>query len=201
MYLSHESAPREHQLVRYLLGLLSDDDAQRIEELSITDTEMAERLIVVEHDLVDAYVNGTLAETERVQFERWYLMSPLRCEKVRFAENLHARAVGGSTTVTVTPVPALPERIAPAAARGGWMPLCWLAVAATLLLGVSVALAFATIHFRDELNGAQTARAVTDTRAQDLAHELEIQRSIKANSSSRRMPCRPSRRRKARAPE
>jgi hypothetical protein len=55
----HDSSSDDEQLVRYLLGLLPDEEAERLDELSIADDELAWRLRAVEDDLVDAYVTGS----------------------------------------------------------------------------------------------------------------------------------------------
>ena len=73
------------ELERYLLGLLPDEDAERLDEMSISDDEVAGRLRVVENDLVDAYVRGTLSGEKLERFESFYLSSDRRREKVRFA--------------------------------------------------------------------------------------------------------------------
>ena len=59
MTVSRESF-HDDQLVRYLLGLLPDDEAERLDQLSVSSDEVAWRLRVAEDDLVDAYVRGTL---------------------------------------------------------------------------------------------------------------------------------------------
>ena len=60
MSVPGESIQREQQLVRYLLGLLPEEEAERLDEQSVVADEFAARLQCVENDLVDAYVSGTL---------------------------------------------------------------------------------------------------------------------------------------------
>jgi hypothetical protein len=43
---------------QYLLGSLPGDEAERLDELSVTDEAFAEALSVAERDLIDAYVQG-----------------------------------------------------------------------------------------------------------------------------------------------
>src|SRR5215469_4441925 len=75
-------------LTRYLLGGLDDNEAERLDELSIADDEFASRLQVAEDDLVDAYVHGELGGETLEQFRSFYLSSARRREKVQFAEAL-----------------------------------------------------------------------------------------------------------------
>ena len=72
------------QLTHYLLGLLSDDDTERIDEAAVVDDDVAARLRVVERDVVDAYVRGRLPATLIGQFEA-HLSSPRRREQVACA--------------------------------------------------------------------------------------------------------------------
>src|SRR5689334_2996614 len=104
----HESALGDEQLVRYLLGQLSDQEAEQVDEASIVDDDVAARLRWVEDDLVDSYANGTLTGESLSRFESHYLASPLRREKVRFAKNLQ-RSLDRA---------AAPARVEPIAERG-----------------------------------------------------------------------------------
>ncbi len=60
MPISRVSTQDDRQLIRYLLGLLPDEEAELYDEQSIVDDDLAARLRLVENDLVDAYVRGTL---------------------------------------------------------------------------------------------------------------------------------------------
>ncbi len=83
--------PQDERLDRlddYLLGRLSDAEADQLDELSIADEEFAWRLRAAENDLVDGYVRDTLAPDTRARFEAFYLASPRRRAKVAFARSL-----------------------------------------------------------------------------------------------------------------
>src|SRR5262245_34596335 len=73
-----ESIQDNWRLLHYLLGLLPEDETERLDEASITNEDIAARLSLVEDDLVDAYVTGTLDEDTRGHFEAFYLQSPRR---------------------------------------------------------------------------------------------------------------------------
>ena len=74
-------------IIRYLVGSLPPDETERLDELSFTDDEFAERLQSVEDDLVDEYVRGELQGDLLERFKSSYLASPTRREKVEFAES------------------------------------------------------------------------------------------------------------------
>ena len=79
-------------ITQYLLGSLSVPETERLDELSLTDDEFATRLQSVENDLVDAYVLGELSGETLQQFNSFYLSSPRRREKVKFAQVFHPNA-------------------------------------------------------------------------------------------------------------
>ena len=73
-------------ITQYLLGALPAAETERLDVLSFTDDEFADSIRVVENDLVDAYVQGELADDELEQFKAFYLAFPIGREKVEFAQ-------------------------------------------------------------------------------------------------------------------
>jgi hypothetical protein len=80
------STNQNQVITQYLLGTLPEVERDRFDELSITSQEFAEVLSASEKDLIDAYVQGELSGTMLAQFESHYLASPIRRERVEFAE-------------------------------------------------------------------------------------------------------------------
>ena len=80
----------EQLMVRYLLGELPESEVERLDEQSFTDDDFFRRLQTVENDLIDAYARGEMSPGEREQFERRFLTTPKRRERVSFAEALAA---------------------------------------------------------------------------------------------------------------
>ena len=74
------------KITAYLLGVLPEREAEIFDELSFTDDNFADELSAAEKDLVDAYVRNDLRGTTLEQFKNYYLASPIRREKVKFAE-------------------------------------------------------------------------------------------------------------------
>jgi anti-sigma factor RsiW len=74
----------------YLLGQLPESEIERLDELTITDDECAERVRAVEHDLVDAFARGELAGVVLEQFRSRYLTTAERRDAARFAEALQS---------------------------------------------------------------------------------------------------------------
>lgn len=74
------------KLTAYLLGRLPLDEQAQIEEEYLANPELLDRLRAVERDLIDQYVRGELTDADT--FERHYLNSPQRRERVEFARSL-----------------------------------------------------------------------------------------------------------------
>src|SRR5262245_12113371 len=105
----------DQTITQYLLGALPATEAERLDELSFTDEDFAATLKAAENDLVDAYVQGELTGDALAQFESYYLASPRRREKVRFAQAFQTlaekKAVGrAGEAATENPVPATTGR-------------------------------------------------------------------------------------------
>ena len=166
-------------LVRYLLGLLSPEDADRLDEASLVDDAIAARLRIVEDDLVDGYVRGTLAGETLARFESHYLSSPRRRERVAFARRF---------------VPVVDRAVAPPVAppRRSALSVLFrpsiLAIAAALLLVASGTLLFQTVRLTRGLSVAQRERVILDRRARELEQQVADLRA--GNTGGPREPAR-----------
>src|SRR5215471_21164128 len=88
MSSSNPNHVEDQDVVQYLLGAAPEKQTELLDRLSISDDDFACRLRALEDDLVDAYVRGELSGDTLERFRSFYLSSPLRREKVRFAEAL-----------------------------------------------------------------------------------------------------------------
>ncbi len=185
----------DRQLVDYLLGVLTEEEIERLDEESIVDDDVAARLCNVENDLIDAYVTETLDHDTRDQFEARYLKWPSRREKVKFARRFLTavdRVVPAPTAVVVSvassPVASAASsgskrvrRFSPKVdasqpvARRSKFSWPFLAAAASLLLACGVLVN--DLQLREGLNQANQLGAAQDHRADMLTHELDQARS------------------------
>ncbi len=60
----------------YLLGRLSDEEEEKIEERLMIDDEFFEELEISKGEILDEYSAGELSQTDRKSFEEGYLASP-----------------------------------------------------------------------------------------------------------------------------
>jgi hypothetical protein len=184
------SGVSDEYLVRYILGLLPESETERLDEASIADDEIAERLRIVEDDLIDAYVRGNLDSETLERFEAYYLSSSARREHVRFAASL-LRAVDRAArppAKTASAAAGAASSVAPAV--GGvavassssrqrsvrWL-LPGLAAAAVLLLASSATLVYETNRLNRSLSVERQQNATLDQRTRSLARQLESERT------------------------
>ena len=98
----------DEHLVRYLLGELPDDEADRLDERSIMDDALALRLRQLENDLADRYVLGGPLDVSLEKFDRLHRRSSHLRDKVRFAEALHTLTAAPARGRQGTPTGAAP---------------------------------------------------------------------------------------------
>jgi hypothetical protein len=167
---SHE---RDDQLlIRYLVGSLSEDETERLDELSIADDRFAADLHGVEHDLVDAYVRGALVGDTLRRFEVHYLSSPAGQAKVAFARALQRYPKRGGSALE-----GHAGTTWPGAARG---ILQWsLAAAAMAFLAIAGYLLSENVRLKRQL---LDVRAGLEGRQQQLEQQLRQEQSANAET-------------------
>ena len=175
-------ATYNHQtLTQYLLGARPEAETERLDELSFTDDEFADSLNAAEKDLIDAYVRGELRGDDLEQFKAHYLASPLRREKVAFAqafqvfgerESASLRTEGPTNVVTKRGwFAALSTFLAPRPA------FQWgLAAAVLAALVVGGWLAIDNLRLRQQMSQTAARRDALIQHEQDLQKEIESQR-------------------------
>lgn len=124
----------EDRLVQYLLGLMSEEEAARLEEVYLVNDELNDELQAAERELIDRYVEGSLSKTERDRFESFFLCSLGRHERLRFAQALRAYGLKSETKPAVTT--HSPLFLTPSSFIKSYTGM---AVAALLLIAVGIA--------------------------------------------------------------
>ena len=76
----------------YLLGELDEGAREQVEQRLMTDRDYKEEVLIVEEELLEDYVSGTLDLHERDLFLKNYLTTPLQKQKLRIAQALDKRA-------------------------------------------------------------------------------------------------------------
>ena len=193
-----KQAYNDQIVTQYLLGSLPEAEAERVDELSFTDDEFAGELKAAEKDLVDAYVQGDLTGAALEQFKSYYLASPLRREKVEFAQAFQVfaeKSVAAQAVEVEAENPAQnPAQAAMKRKASGWFSalgvftvprpaLQWgTAFAALALLIAGGWLVFENKLLNQQNSQMAARRDALSKREQELQMELEGQRTISAQT-------------------
>src|SRR5688572_432723 len=73
---------------RFLLGDLSVEERERIEELAFDDPETFSLIQSAQDDLIDDFVNDELSSEERERFQNYFLAQPGRRQDLRIGRAL-----------------------------------------------------------------------------------------------------------------
>lgn len=168
-----ESPPDDRQLVQYVLGLLSAEETDRLDEITMVDEEVAARLHAAENDLVDGYVRGTLDGETLERFKSYYMASPRRRSQVRFAASFVSAV--DRAAVDLDQARDQNEAASPASSpRLVWK--LW-AVAALLVMAFG-ALMIQTVRQGNGLNELERQLAGERAANAAMAKELERMRDV-----------------------
>lgn len=100
----NSDAYNDTALKKYLLGEFPGKGLDDLERAYLADSDLFERLLVVEDDLLDQYARGELTATDRTQFERQLLATPGQRERLVNARVLLA------VTRAQRPAPVSPKQ-------------------------------------------------------------------------------------------
>lgn len=180
---SERNAFDDQYVVRYLLGTLPAEEAERLDEMSVANDDFAWRLREIENDLVDSYVRSELTGETLQQFKSFYMASARRREQVEFAEGLRRFQLATTTANE-------PSRTrAPfwGALSSPWVALRFgLSAAALVILFVAGYLLVENARLRREINDVRVQQGSIEQRRQQLEKELNEQRT--ANAAAQKNP-------------
>jgi hypothetical protein len=176
----------------YLLGLLSAEDSEQLDELTVTSSEFVARLQAIEYDLIDAYAAGELSGEMLTAFKAGYPTFATGRAEIEFAKAFlayHARSGTGAAAST--------SGSGPSPARGGsrFWPRAWrwrsdsfprwtVAIAATLVAVMTGVLLAEHQSLRHDMDSVRAARVALDDRTRALQQQLDGQRSLGAATAT-----------------
>ena len=162
----------EKLIIDYLLGDLSEAEAGRLDELSVTDDEFAILLETVENELIDDYIRKELPENRHTRFESYYLTTPERREKVAIARKIlkHADNLDSSNQFRewIRPVHFAPTKTHQ-----------WLAIAAALvMLVLGGYLLLTNLQLKNQIAQMKEEHTALKQREQQLQKDLDQRQSL-----------------------
>ncbi|HYV13967.1 MAG TPA: hypothetical protein VE980_23880 [Pyrinomonadaceae bacterium] len=168
------------QLTRYLLGLVSPSERERLESEYFTNDDTFQEILSVEDDLIDAYARGELSATERRHFEERFLNSAASRERVQFARTLAGFI--GDTPSSEDPAPYRPGFFA--SLRLAPMALRFAGVALLVLVPATIWLAIQQGRLRNELQTLRAERDTLDQKNDELRQSADADRTRNAESTA-----------------
>ena len=171
-------------VVNYLLGRMSETELDRFERDYLTNEDLFNELQEVEEELIDDYASGALTAEQRESFEKYFLRSSARREKLAFARAMTERAVvWQSGTLVSTDRPVLDPTLvqSPHYSSSFWrrpVPAWrqWLAIAAAVVLAVGLGI----FWLRDR--ELQRQLKVADGNYARLRQEVDTQSKMTAET-------------------
>lgn len=173
---------KDEKMVRYLLGELSAEERQDVEEHYFQDDQLFEEFLTVEGELIDGYVQGELPVEVREKFEAQFLSTPAGRRKVELSRALMGAMLEEPVRVRATQAEA--ETKAEAETRSPWWPSLWQSfrrrnmawqlsfatVALFFVLGIAW-LAVENMRLRSRLRGTEASLQQKEREVQQLQQQ------------------------------
>lgn len=173
---------KDEMMVRYLLGELSAEERQNVEEQYFQDDRLFEEFLAAEGELIDDYVQGELPEEVRGKFEAQFLSTPQGRRKVELSRALTSAMLEEPKQVTAAQAEA--EAGTQAEARPSWWQSLWqrvrgrnmvwqlsfAALALFLVLGVAW-LAVENMRLRSQLRSTEASLQQKEREARQLQEQ------------------------------
>lgn len=90
-------------LREFLLGNVNEEERARIESLFLTDSQARERVLGVEQDLIEDYLEGTLSPADRERFVARYAQTAEQRRKLRITKSIKDWAITEAAATQVAP--------------------------------------------------------------------------------------------------
>jgi hypothetical protein len=106
----------EKDIHDYLLGSLPPDRLDEIEQRILTNNDFHLEVEIAEEELLDRYAQGKMVGQERERFEKYFLASPLRQQRLKFAlafqKKLNSAAHSSPSRIHTRPASFYPYALA-----------------------------------------------------------------------------------------
>jgi len=98
-------------LRQFLLGKLDDEQRERIESLFLTDSQARERVLAVEQDLIEDYLEDGLTLADKAEFLSRYGQTAAQQRQLRINKSIKDWALRGSSSTKLSVWARLRERL------------------------------------------------------------------------------------------
>ena len=97
-----EQSITDASLREFLLGKLADEELELVENLYLTDSQTRERVLALEQDLIEDYLENSLSEEDKERFLARYADTDEQRRKLRITKSIKNWAVTEATTTQAT---------------------------------------------------------------------------------------------------
>ena len=97
-----EESITDASLREFLLGKLADEELERVENLYLTDSQTRERVLALEQDLIEDWLENSLSEEDKERFLARYADTDEQRRKLRITKSIKDWAVTQATTSLAT---------------------------------------------------------------------------------------------------
>lgn len=91
----------EAEVRGFLLGEMSETERSAFEERFVADADLFEQMRVVEDELIESYIRGTLPAAQKEKFERAFLTTERRRSRVEFTRSMLDKLAGQKEVAAV----------------------------------------------------------------------------------------------------
>ncbi len=166
----------DSMIKQYLLGELTEEGQQQIEERLLRDGDYFEHLQLCEDELVDEYVRGGLPPDEQRRFDNHFLSTPERHEKLRFARALRRYVSAAVEAEPATTAQRTRLQFLSASLRGRH-PVMAYSLAAALLLVLGGTVIFRNWQLQNQLAQIRSQQSAGLRSERELQRQLQEQRA------------------------
>ena len=119
-------------LRQFLLGTTHDEERQRIEDLFLTDSDLRERVLGIEQDLIEDYLENSLTTADKERFLKLHAQTPEQQQKLRITKSIKDWAASEAVRTKRVSSPVLPS----SKKRLWWRPTIAVPIAVAIVIGI-----------------------------------------------------------------
>ena len=171
------SFSNESALRKYLLGTLESQGCDEIEEQLLSNEEFARLIDLIEDEIIEEYVDGSLSPKDQQAVETYFLRPPSRQKKLKFARMLRTQFYEEAEVESMpTSIPSPPHRTWLSWATAGALAAMFvvttsLGIYTTKLRGDLETETARNRKIQEDLKQEQTRLAVIEKEAEKLRNQ------------------------------
>lgn len=156
-------------LREFLLGKVDDEENARIESLFLTDSETREKVLVIEQELMEDYLEGSLTAEDKAKFLLRYGQTAAQLQQLRITKAIKDWAIRENASQTVLPAPSTWERLCTVFRL---RPMFVVPIAAAALIAIIVAGIWVNTRLNRNAIGRELAELNTPANLREVRQHM-----------------------------